>query len=152
LTYEFFYTRNIINLNTKINVFIDMINEQVLTEKLKYLIKMNAAKWFDIQDIYVEFEYTDESREKLSRYDLDITLDYHGAIDLELSEFVRDVVKMSNELQKYLLEFVVNQEGKIVSGNNSNVYALDPLLFSADYRVDEKHKFVLGYKFLYEEN
>jgi hypothetical protein len=59
---------------------------------------------------------------------------------------------MSNELQKYLLEFVVNQEGKIVSGNNSNVYALDPLLFSADYRVDEKHKFVLGYKFLYEEN
>jgi hypothetical protein len=113
-----------------------MINEQVLTEKLKYLIKMNAAKWFDIQDIYVEFEYTDESREKLSRYDLDITLDYHGAIDLELSEFVRDVVKMSNELQKYLLEFVVNQEGKIVSGNNSNVYALDPLIFSADYRVD----------------
>ncbi len=138
--------------NTKINVFIDMINEQVLTEKLNYLIKMNAAKWFDIQDIYVEFEYTDESREKLSRYDLDITLDYHGAIDLELSEFVRDVVKMSNELQKYLLEFVVNQEGKIVSGNNSNVYALDPLIFSADYRVDEKHKFVLGYKFLYEEN
>jgi len=152
LTYEFFYTRNIINRNTKINVFIDMINEQVLTEKLNYLIKMNAAKWFDIQDIYVEFEYTDESREKLSRYDLDITLDYHGAIDLELSEFVRDVVKMSNELQKYLLEFVVNQEGKIVSGNNSNVYALDPLIFSADYRVDEKHKFVLGYKFLYEEN
>lgn len=138
--------------NTKINVFIDMINEQVLTEKLKYLIKMNAAKWFDIQDIYVEFEYTDESREKLSRYDFDITLDYHGAIDLELSEFVRDVEKMSNELQKYLLEFVVNQDGKIVSGNNSNVYTLDPLLFSADYRVDEKHKFVLGYKFLYEEN
>ncbi len=130
-----------------------MINEQVLTEKLKYLIKINAAKWFDIQDIYVEFEYTDESREKLSRYDLDITLDYHGAIDLELSEFVRDVEKMSNELQKYLLEFVVNQEGKIVNGKNTNVYALDPpLLFSADYKVDELHKFVLGYKFLYEEN
>ncbi len=129
-----------------------MINEQVLKEKLTYLIKMNSAKWFDIEDVYVEFEYTDESREKLSRYDLDITLDYHGAIDLELFEFVRDIEKMSNNLQEYLLEFVINQEGKIVSGKGSNVFTLDPMIFSADYKVDEKHKFVLGYKFLYEEN
>ena len=129
-----------------------MINEEVLKEKLKYLITMNSAKWFDIQDVHVEFEYTDESREKLSNYDLDITFDYHGRIDLELSEFVRDVEKMANTLQTHLLEFVVNQEGKIVNGKNTNVYALDPpLLFSADYKVDELHKFVLGYKFLYEE-
>jgi len=128
-----------------------MINQEVLTEKLSYLIKMNASKWFDIEDVYIDFEYTDESREKLSRYDLDITFDYHGTIDLELSEFVRDVEKMSDNLQKHLLEFVINQEGKIVSGNGNNVYSLDPLIFSADYKVDEKHKFVLGYKFLYQE-
>lgn len=128
-----------------------MINQEVLKEKLQYLIKMNSAQWFDIQDVYLSFDYTDESHEKITNYDLDVTFDYHGAIDLELSGFVRDIEKMSNKLQEYLSEFVITQDGKIVSGKNSNVYVLDhPLIFQAKYKADELHKFILGYKFLYD--
>lgn len=127
-----------------------MINEELLREKLKYLITMNASKWFEVMDVYIEFEYLDDSKEKIIRYDLDITFDYHGRIDLELTEFVRDVEKMSDELKKILMEFVISKDGKIVSGINSDVYVLDPLIFSAEFKADELHKFILGYKFLYE--
>lgn len=127
-----------------------MINEELLREKLKYLITMNASKWFEVMDVYIEFEYLDDSKERIIRYDLDVTFDYHGRIDLELTEFVRDVEKMSDELKKILMEFVISKDGKIVSGKNSDVYVLDPLIFSAEFKADELHKFILGYKFLYE--
>lgn len=141
----------IIGSNTKINVFINMINEEVLKEKLQYLITANSAKWFDIMSIYLDFEYVDESKEKLSNYDLDISFDYHGAIDIEFGEFVRDIQTMSDRLKDILMEFVINQEGKIVSGKNTNVWTTDPLIFSAEFKADETHKFILGYKFHYEQ-
>jgi hypothetical protein len=129
-----------------------MINEEVLAQKLKYLITMNSARWFDVEDVYVEFDYVDESREKLSNYDLDITFDYHGRIDIMLSEFLIDVQSMSDKLKDILMEFVITEEGKIVNGKGSNVYVLDnPFIFSTQYKADELHKFVLGYKFNYEE-
>jgi hypothetical protein len=128
-----------------------MINEEVLAQKLKYLITMNSARWFDVEDVYVEFDYTDESREKLSNYHLDITFDYHGRIDIMLSEFLSDVQTMSDKLKDILMEFVVTEEGKIINGKGSNVYTLDPFIFSTKYKADELHKFVLGYKFNYEE-
>jgi hypothetical protein len=128
-----------------------MINQEVLKEKLQYLIKMNSAQWFDIEDVYLSFDYTDESHEMIMNYDLDVTFDYHGRIDLELSGFIRDVEKMSNELQEYLSEFVITQDGKIVSGKNSNVSVLDhPMIFKVEYKADELHKFILGYRFIYE--
>jgi hypothetical protein len=49
------------------------------------------------------------------------------------------------------MEFVVTEEGKIINGKGSNVYTLDPFIFSTKYKADELHKFVLGYKFNYEE-
>lgn len=127
-----------------------MINEEVLSEKLKYLIVMNAKpKQFDIMNVHVEFEYTDENHTKLSNYDLDVKFDYNGPLDWDMYSFAHDIQRMSEKLRDILNEYVITEEGKIMSGKNSNCFATEPLIFSIEYKVDEKHIFDLGYKFTY---
>lgn len=138
--------------NTKINVFIIMINEEVLKEKLKYLITMDSAKWFDIMSIYIEFDYTDQSHEKLFGYDLDVKFDYHGALDFDLDSLMYGFQKMSEELKKILSEYVITQDGKIISGANSNCYTTEPMVYNIEYEADTKHIFTLGYKFHYTQD
>lgn len=140
------------DLNTKINVFIIMINEEVLSEKLKYLITMNAKpKQFDIMKIHIEFEYIDQGHQKLSGYDLDITFDYEGALDFDMYSFAHDIQRMSEKLRDILNEYVITQEGKILSGANSNCSSTEAMVYNISYEVDNKHVFNLGYKFQYEQ-
>ena len=127
-----------------------MINEEVLSEKLKYLIIMNAKpKMFEIMNVYIEFEYIDQNHTKLSNYDLDIKFDYNGQLEWDMYSFAHDIQRMSEKLRDILNEYVITEEGKIVSGKNSNCFTTEPLIFSIDYQVDEKHIFDLGYKFTY---
>lgn len=127
-----------------------MINEEVLSEKLKYLIVMNAKpKQFEIMNVYVEFEYTDQNHTKLSNYDLDIKFDYNGPLEWDMYSFAHDIKRMSEKLRDILNEYVISEEGKLVSGKNLNCFTTEPLIFSIDYQVDEKHIFDLGYKFTY---
>ena len=139
--------------NTKINVFIIMINEEVLSEKLKYLITMNAKpKQFDVMEIHIEFEYIDQGHQKLSGYDIDITFDYEGALDFDIYSFSHDIQRMSEKLRDILNEYVITKEGKILSGANSNCYTAEAMVYNISYEVDNKHVFNLGYKFQYEED
>ena len=69
-----------------------MINEEVLSEKLKYLIQMNAkANQFNIEKIVIEFEYIDQLHTKLDNYDVDIKFDYEGSIEFDLYSFIQDI-------------------------------------------------------------
>jgi hypothetical protein len=130
-----------------------MINEEVLSEKLKYLIAMNAKpNQFDIISVYIEFEYTDDTHQKLEVYDIDVKFDYQGAIEFDLYSFAQDIKLMSDKLQKIISEYVITEDGKIVSSANSNCYTTDPLIFNIDYEVDTRHIFDLGYKFRYDKN
>ena len=130
-----------------------MINEEVLSEKLKYLITMNAKpKQFDIMKIYIEFEYIDQGHQKLSGYDLDITFDYEGALDFDMYSFAHDIQRMSEKLRDILNEYVITKEGKILSGANSNCSSTEAMVYNISYEVDNKHVFNLGYKFQYEED
>lgn len=138
--------------NTKINVFIIMINEEVLTEKLKYLITTNAKlKQFDVMKIFIDFEYADQNREKLSAYDVDVQFDYEGALDFDMYNFAHDIQRMSEKLRDVVNEYVISKEGKIVSRENSNCYTTEAMVYQISYEVDTKHVFNLGYKFHYEE-
>jgi hypothetical protein len=50
-----------------------MINEELLSEKLKYLITMNAkSTHFDIMSVHIEFDYIDQNHTKLANYDIDV--------------------------------------------------------------------------------
>lgn len=129
-----------------------MINEEVLSEKLKYLILMSAKRnGFDIMNVYVEFNYTDESHEKLESYDVDVKFDYEGSLEFEMYSFAHDIQRMSEKLRDVISEYIVSQDGKLINGNNSKCYPSDPLVFSIEYKVDEKHIFDLGYKFNYHD-
>jgi len=129
-----------------------MINEEVLSEKLKYLILMSAKRnQFEIMNVYVEFNYTDESHEKLESYDVDVKFDYEGSLEFEMYSFAHDIQRMSEKLRGIISEYIINQDGKIINGNDSKCYPSDPLVFSIEYKVDEKHIFDLGYKFNYHD-
>ena len=129
-----------------------MINEEVLSEKLKYLILMSAKRnQFEIMNVYVEFNYTDESHEKLESYDVDVKFDYEGSLEFEMYSFAHDIQRMSEKLRDVISEYVISQDGKLINGNNSKCYPSDPAVFSIEYKVDEKHIFDLGYKFNYHD-
>ena len=127
-----------------------MINEEVLSEKLKYLIIMNAKpKLFEVMSVYVEFEYIDLSQTKLANYDVDVKFDYQGALEFEMYSFAHDIQRMSEKLRDILNEYVITEDGKIVEGKNSNCFATEPMIFNIEYEADTKHIFDLGYKFNY---
>ena len=129
-----------------------MINEEVLSEKLKYLILMSAKRnQFDVMNVYVEFNYTDESHEKLESYDVDVKFDYEGSLEFEMYSFAHDIQRMSEKLRDVISEYIISQDGKLINGNNSKCYPSDPMVFSIEYKVDEKHIFDLGYKFNYHD-
>lgn len=129
-----------------------MINEEVLSEKLKYLILMSAKRnQFEVMNVYVEFNYTDESHEKLESYDVDVKFDYEGSLEFEMYSFAHDIQRMSEKLRDVISEYVISQDGKLINGNNSKCYPSDPMVFSIEYKVDEKHIFDLGYKFNYHD-
>ena len=129
-----------------------MINDEVLSEKLKYLITTNAKlKQFDVMKIFIDFEYADQNRQKLSSYDIDVQFDYEGALDFDMYSFAHDIQRMSEKLRDVVNEYVISQEGKIVSRENSNCYTAEAMVYNISYEVDTKHVFNLGYKFHYEE-
>jgi hypothetical protein len=130
-----------------------MIDEKVLSEKLKYLIAMNSkSTHFDIMNVYIEFDYVDQEHTKIANYDIDVKFDYQGAIEFDLYSFAEDIKTMSNQIQKIISEFVITQDGKIVSSSKSNCYTTDPMIFNIDYEVDTRHIFDLGYKFRYDND
>ena len=130
-----------------------MINEEVLSEKLKYLIIMNAKpKMFEVMNVYVEFDYIDINHTKLANYDVDVKFDYGGSIEFEMYSFAHDIQRMSEKLRDVLSEYVISREGKLVSGINSNCFSGEPMIYSIEYKVDEKHLFNLGYRFNYAED
>ena len=127
-----------------------MINEEVLSEKLKYLITMNSkSTHFDIMNLYIEFDYVDQEHTKISNYDMDVKFDYQGPLDFDMYSFAHDIQRMSEKLRDILNEYVITEEGKIVSGKNSNCFTTHPLIFSIEYKADEQHIFDLGYNFTY---
>ena len=127
-----------------------MINEELLSEKLKYLITMNAkSTQFDIMSIHIEFDYIDQNHTKLANYDIDVKFDYQGGIDIDMYSFAHDIQRMSEKLRDVLNEYVITEEGKIVEGQNSNCFATEHMIFNIEYEADTKHIFDLGYKFNY---
>jgi predicted AlkP superfamily phosphohydrolase/phosphomutase len=130
-----------------------MINEEVLKEKLKYLIRIAAkGRLFDIMDMYFEFTYTNESHDKIESYDIDVQFDYEGPLEFDMYSFAHDIQRMSEKLRDVLSEYVISREGKLVSGINSNCFSGEPMIFSIEYKVDEKHLFDFGYRFNYAED
>ena len=129
-----------------------MINEQVLSEKLKYLIMSEMSKRFEIFEFRVEFEYIDYVvRDRIDQYDIDIKFDYHGTIDSESSGFGTDIETMSEDLRGIISNYTISPEGKIRSGDN-DAFVHEGMIWGLEFEADMKHIFEMSFKVNYREN
>jgi hypothetical protein len=128
-----------------------MINEDLLSEKLRYLILMNSkSTQFKIEDVYVEIEYLNQEYTKIGNYEVDVRFDYEGVLDPDISTFTYQVQVMSEKMGDLLSEFVITEDGKIVSNTEGNVTIGEGMVWKMDYRADELHYFDLSYRFGYD--
>jgi len=129
-----------------------MINEEVLSEKLKYLIMSEISKRFEIFEFRVEFDYMDyEVRDRIEQYDIDIKFDYHGTIDSESSGFGTDIETMSEDLRGIISNYTISPEGKIRSGDN-DAFVHEGMIWGLEFEADTKHIFNMSFKVNYREN
>jgi hypothetical protein len=136
----------IIGSNTKINVFIDMVNTEVLSEKIKYLIITEAGKDFNIISASIDdVIYFDFNNKTIKSYYVDIRFDYLGSINPDVRYFGEDLRKMSDKVRDIVGRYVLNSKGKIVSGGE-NVTIGDGVIFSFNYIVHESQEFAISFK------
>jgi hypothetical protein len=130
-----------------------MINEQVLSEKLKYLIMSEMSKKFEIFEFHVEFMYTDGMRNTLEEYDIDIKFDYHGSIDSESSRFGADIERMSEQLRGIIMTYTISPEGKIKSGDADtfSTFVDEGMIWGFEFEADTKHIFNMSFKVNYRD-
>ena len=129
-----------------------MINEEVLSEKLKYLIMSEMSKKFEIFEFHVEFMYTDgEKRDRLEEYDIDIKFDYHGTIDSDSSSFGSDIERMSETLRGIIMTYTITPEGKIKSGDTDTftTFVDEGMIWGFEFEADTKHIFNMSFKVNY---
>jgi hypothetical protein len=130
-----------------------MINEQVLSEKLKYLIMSEMSKRFEIFEFHVEFMYTDGIRNTLEEYDIDIKFDYQGTIDSESSSFGSDIERMSETLRGIIMTYTITPEGKIKSGDTDtfSTFVDEGMIWGLEFEADTKHIFNMSFKVNYRD-
>lgn len=123
-----------------------MINEELATEKLKYLLMTETGRDFEIFDIRIDFNYTDyDTKDKLEEYDVDITFDYQLTIDSQSTDFGIDIHKMSEKLRNIISKYTFNSEGKIVKDSNT-VYVDIGMIWRVDFSADTKHEFEMSFR------
>jgi hypothetical protein len=130
-----------------------MINEQVLSEKLKYLIMSEMSKKFEIFEFHVEFMYTDGMRDRLEEYDIDIKFDYHGVIDSSSNSFGADIERMSRQLREIIMTYTITPEGKIKSGDADtfSTFVDEGMIWGFEFEADTKHIFNMSFKVNYRD-
>jgi hypothetical protein len=130
-----------------------MINEQILSEKLKYLLTVPAREnQFDIISFDVEFDYTNKERQQLDGYDINIKFDYEGALDPYMYYLLQEIGSMSDKLRGILNSYVISEDGKLVSGEDSNCNSGEGMVWGIEYEADTKHIFNMTFKFIYSED
>jgi hypothetical protein len=118
-----------------------MFKEELLEEKLKYLIMSELQGKFEILDFRVEFSYSEP--QILEAYDVDVKFDYLLTIDSQASDFGYDINKMSDTFRKAVQKYQINKEGKIVT--NSEYVVGDGMIWGIEFQADTKHVFEMSF-------
>lgn len=118
-----------------------MINEELLTEKLKYLVMSELQGKFEILSFLIDFEYS--APDTLETYDIDVKFDYFGTIDSQASDMGYDISKMSDIFREAVQKYQINKEGKIVT--DSEYMVSEGLIWGIEFAADTKHVFEMSY-------
>jgi hypothetical protein len=125
-----------------------MIDAQVLSEKLKYLIIMESKPKFEILEFFVDVSFVDyEKKTEIEDYSVDMKFDYSGRIDASSNDFGFDVQKMMNLMSDYVSRYIITPDGKISKSYDAVVD--EGAIWSIDYEYDQKHHFNTSFKVMY---
>lgn len=125
-----------------------MVNEQILTEKLRYLISAEANR-FDIKSFSIDFIFSSwTKRDKITEYDVNIEFDYRGSIDVDSENFGGDVRIMCEELGKVVGTYGIDSKGKLHSRGDHLVYPAQ--IWDIKFAADTEHLFNVSYKVVLE--
>jgi hypothetical protein len=119
-----------------------MINRDILSEKLKYLVMMNAQDKFDILDFGIDII---ESNGKIESYEVNMQCDYLKVIDPDLNSFVHDIKKALQILENVLSNYTISSDGKIIQGSSSNAIVSEASIWKFQYVTDSKQIFDLSF-------
>jgi len=128
-----------------------MINEEVLSEKLKYLVLMESKPDFNILEFYIEFDYYDDTTKRIESYDINIKFDYNYSLDPNIYSFAHDIQRMSEKLKNILNQYIITQEGKIVAGNLTKGSTDEGSVWEINYEADNKHIFDMSFRVHYHD-
>jgi hypothetical protein len=126
-----------------------MINEEILSEKLKYLVLMETKPEFNILEFYIEFDYYDNPIKRIDTYDINIKFDYNYSLDPDIYSFAHDIQRMSEKLKNVLNQYIITQEGKIVAGNLTKGFTDNGSVWEINYAADNKHIFDMSFRIHY---
>jgi hypothetical protein len=115
-----------------------MINEEILSEKLKYLISSDLATYFNVMEFYLHIDYVN-NKESIERYEISIKFDYLGIIDFSVDFFCRDIKNMVNKLRDSITKYVISPKGKIILSSDNNFSANGGLILDMKFVADSEH-------------
>jgi hypothetical protein len=122
-----------------------MINEEILTEKLKYIIISESKKEFEIMNVALEMDYMYNDETTLESYRVFVKFDYNGSIDPDISYFTRDIKSMSEKMRDIVSKYVLNSKGKLIQGGeNTSISEGD--IWTLDFAADNRHIFDMSYQ------
>jgi len=128
-----------------------MINEELLSEKLKYLVLMETKPEFNILEFYIEFDYYDDTTKRINSYDINIKFDYNYSLDPDIYSFAHDIQRMSEKLKNIVNQYIITQEGKIVAGNLTKGSTDEGSVWEINYEADNKHIFDMSFRVHYHD-
>jgi hypothetical protein len=119
-----------------------MINEEILSEKLKYLLMSNLSGLFDIMEFYLHIDYV-KNKELIERYEINIKFDYLGPIDIDVDFFCRDIKNMVNKLRDSITKYILSPKGKVVLGSDNNFSADAGFIVDMKFLAESEHIFTM---------
>jgi hypothetical protein len=122
-----------------------MINEEILTEKLKYIIISESKKEFEIMNVALEMDFMNNDKSTIESYRVFVKFDYNGLISPDLHYFTKDISHMSDKMSNIVSKYVLNSKGKLIQGGeNTSISEGD--IWTLDFAADDKHIFDMSYQ------
>lgn len=121
-----------------------MINEEILTEKLKYIIISESKKEFEIMNVALEMDYMNNDNSTIESYRVFVKFDYNGLISPDLHYFTKDISHMSDKMSNIVSKYVIDSKGKLIQGGeNTSISEGD--IWTLDFAADDRHIFDMSY-------
>jgi hypothetical protein len=126
-----------------------------IQEKLKYLLTMSFKEsQFEVLQIDVEIdEYTENENGDIEiiSYDIFPKLDFTGPINgWSPWHFRNDLAGVFKRAFDAASSYSIKPDGKLVSGSK-DVYIEEPSIINMNYKVEEHHEFLFGFKVTYPD-